>query len=286
MFSRAILAIKRRLPGPRSPKLVLSQQELTAVVAAAVKEAYAAAPIRIDIADIMAQLNTSAVEGAVRNYLTRNNRFVYTLTERNRRAARDTFDFIDAHMRSALLALDQFSVIESHKEEIAGLGGNILDLGVYKGGSTRNLARIFPDRIIHGFDSFEGLPEDWSHARKGSFGDVKGILPNMPANVRLYKGWFDDTLPVWAKEHGDETISLLRVDCNIYSSTKTIFRELGNLLRPGSWICFDELIGYYGWQDHEYKAFMEFVDETGYRYEYISYGLTYTLARLGQKENG
>lgn len=67
-------------------------------------------------------------------------------------------------------------------------------------------ARIFPDQTIHGFDSFEGLPEDWSHVLKGAFGEIKGALPD---NVRLYKGWFEDTLPEWFKLHGDKPISLL-----------------------------------------------------------------------------
>src|SRR3546814_7951344 len=85
----------------------------------------------------------------------------------------------------------QMDVIASKRSEISSLDGYILDLGVYKGSSTRALARIFHDQVIHGFDSFEGLPEDWSHVLKGAFGDVKGILPDMPENVRLYKGWLD-----------------------------------------------------------------------------------------------
>jgi len=102
----------------------------------------------------------------------------------------------------------------------------------------------------------------------------------MPENVILYKGWFDETLPVWDKAQDERPISLLRVDCDIYSSTKTIFDTLGHRLKSGSWICFDELIGYYGWQDHEYKAFMEFIGQSGHSYDYVAYGLTYTLVRL------
>lgn len=43
---------------------------------------------------------------------------------------------------------------------------------------------------------------------------------------------------------------------------------------------FDEYIGYRTWEEHEYKAFMEFVDETGFEFEYVAYGLTYTILRL------
>ena len=207
-------------------------------------------------------------------------RWFANLAERNRRTAVSTSDFIDATMPSAVFKLDQFAVLRSKRVEITRLDGQILDLGVYKGESTRGLAELFPDATIHGFDSFEGLPGDWSIALAGHFGDVAGRLPEVPANVRLYKGWFSDTLPPWSVRHAGHAISLLRVDCDIYSSTKTVFDVLGPMLRPGSWILFDELIGYQGWQDHEYRAFEEFLDESGLGCEYVAYGLTYVLVKL------
>ena len=202
------------------------------------------------------------------------------LSERNRRAAASTFDFVDAEMPEALFSVNQFDVISSKAAEMMELDGQILDLGVYKGGSTRALARIFPDRVIHGFDSFEGLPGDWAHVLKGDFGDIKGVLPDMPDNVKLYKGWFDDTLPLWLEGHRDRPISILRVDCDIYSSTVTIFEVLRDLIVPGTWIVFDELIGYRGWEHHEHKAFQEFLARTGHTVHYVAHGLTYTIARL------
>ena len=106
------------------------------------------------------------------------------------------------------------------------------------------------------------------------------MLPAMPDNVELHKGWFDDTLPVWLQNHGDTIISLLRVDCDLYSSTKTCLDVLKPLIRSGTWIVFDELIGYRGWEYHEYKAFMEFIEDTGFEFEYVAYGLTYTIVHL------
>jgi hypothetical protein len=52
---------------------------------------------------------------------------------------------------------------------------------------------------------------------------------------------------------------------------------LGSLIKSGTWIVFDELIGYRGWKDHEYKAFMEFQAETGIEFEYVAFGLTYAM---------
>ena len=41
-----------------------------------------------------------------------------------------------------------------------GTGLN-LEFGVFKGVTISAVAKARPDLIFHGFDSFEGLPEDW-----------------------------------------------------------------------------------------------------------------------------
>jgi hypothetical protein len=240
-----------------------------------------AAPVQIDVAHFVKELSSGKLNQSLVHLFTWNHRWIAQLAERNRRTAVSTYDFIEAEMQTALFTINQMEVISAKRDELIELDGQILDLGVYKGASTRALARIYPEREIHGFDSFEGLPGDWSHVMKGDFGDVNGMLPDMPENVKLYKGWFDDTLPEWIKHHSDSPISILRVDCDIYSSTKTIFDVLEPLIVEGTWIVFDELIGLRGWEQHEHKAFMEFIDRTGFEYRYVAYGLTYTIVRLG-----
>lgn len=254
-------------------------QELKEAVKQALIEVLGEAQLKIDVADAVTQLSRTA-RMPVRNYLIGEHRFVDFLKERSRRAASQTFDFVDTDMRDALFHMDQFLVIRSRAEEIGATGDTILDFGVYKGASTRALASVFPNHAIHGFDSFEGLPEDWNHALKAAFSDAGGKIPDAPDNVRFHKGWFDDTAPAWAAANRRAKIALLRVDCDIYSSTKTIFDSIGPMLGSGSWICFDELIGYYGWQGHEHKAFEEFLQSRSLKAEYVAYGLTYAIARI------
>ena len=225
-------------------------------------------------------MSSGAVNGDIVHLFQWNHRWVELLKERNRRAAKDTYDFIDKEMPNAIFCKDQFEFINSKCKDIISKNEHILDLGVYKGASTRRLANIFPDSVIHGFDSFEGLPGDWSHVLAGTFNDIKGLLPDMPENVILYKGWFEDTLPKWKEKYSNGNISLLRIDCDIYSSTKTIFNTLENMIDENTWIVFDELIGYKGWRNHEHKAFMEFIEKTGFKYEYLAYGLTHAIVRI------
>lgn len=101
----------------------------------------------------------------VRPY-TWNHRWVALLSENHRLTAVEVDEFIDSEMPNALFCINRLEIIESQREATAEVDGWILDLGIYKGAGTHALARIFPGASIHGFDSFEGLPVDWSHAMR------------------------------------------------------------------------------------------------------------------------
>jgi len=146
-----------------------------------------------------------------------------------------------------------------------------LEFGVYKGDSINRLAALRPDLNWYGFDSFEGLPEAWTlGAKKGSF-EVGGVLPPVRDNVTLIKGFFKQSLPLFVNQHRHEKVSFLHVDCDLYSATKTIFDQIGDMLQPGCIIVFDEYFNYPGWEDCEYKAFAEYTSQTGCAFEYIAY---------------
>src|SRR5690606_1350909 len=94
---------------------------------------------------------------------------------------------------------------------------------------------------VHGFDSFEGLPEVWHHEPRGSY-TTKGVIPTMPENVELHVGWFEDTLPEFLAGN-DQPVRFINIDCDIYSSTKTVLDSLASRIVHGSVIVFDEYIG-------------------------------------------
>jgi hypothetical protein len=172
------------------------------------------------------------------------------------------------HMRGAIPSSDEHEVLLCAIDR-AARNGLFLEFGVWSG-KTINLTAERVNGPVHGFDSFEGLPEDWKHDyRKGVF-HTNGKLPSVRPNVQLHVGWFKDTLPKFVAEHRD-ALAFLHIDCDLYSSTKTVFEFLGGRLRPGSVIVFDEYFNYPGWRTHEYLAFQEMVQQRALRYRYLAY---------------
>lgn len=148
--------------------------------------------------------------------------------------------------------------------------GLVMEFGVRHGNTLRQIASLVNQKV-HGFDSFEGLPEVWHHEPKGSY-TTKGIIPVMPKNVELHVGWFEDTLPKFL-ESNDQKVRLINVDCDIYSSTKTVLDLLASRIAPGTIIVFDEYIGNEHWREDEFKAFQEAVTKYNWCYEYLSFSI-------------
>lgn len=154
--------------------------------------------------------------------------------------------------------------------ENADLDGLVLEFGVFNGKSIRQIASMVEGEV-HGFDSFEGIPEKWNHEPKGSY-STHNQMPEVPANVTLHKGWFEDSIPVFmAQLPRLEPIRFMNVDCDLYSSTKVIFDFLGKQIVPGTVIVFDEYIGYPTWKEDEFRAFNEAVENYGWQYDILCF---------------
>lgn len=196
---------------------------------------------------------------------------------------------------------------------------------------------------FHGFDSFEGLPEDWINGqvgvddkpfhKRGAFDtggqspdidnlvnhrlklrnhggnntnritttnttetqtetDIDSTSPsslvavttttNMTTmrtldNVQFHKGWFHETLPPFLNDLNaeDQPIAFVHADADLYTSTLTFLKMMceRKLFRKGSIIVFDEFWNYPNWENGEYKAWNEIVDQFGLdsKYEYFGY---------------
>ena len=145
--------------------------------------------------------------------------------------------------------------------------GLFLEFGVYNGASINILSKLKPDKIFHGFDTFTGLPEDWDMGHKkiraGSFSLER--LPEVEKNVILHKGLFDKSITEWMKNY-KEKISFINIDCDLYSSTKTVLEKLNSQIVKNTIIRFDDLLPsplrpYPNWQQGEWRALSEWVDQ-------------------------
>jgi len=132
------------------------------------------------------------------------------------------------------------------------------EFGVELGRSAFFFSHYLPkDGQFYLFDSFQGLPEDWALSDDNIRpGDSWACEPPTFDDERLIivPGWFDDTLP-HAPMAGP--LSLLHIDCDVYSSTKTVLERLDEQIVTGTVILFDELWGYPNWRNGEYKALQE-----------------------------
>lgn len=182
-------------------------------------------------------------------------------------AARSSAQYFNAHMSAAkqFLRLGRFLRYCVDQTSHRNL---FLEFGVFSGRSINIIAKETPDAEVYGFDSFEGLPERWREGfETGAFARTE--LPEVHPNVKLIKGWFDETLPEFASKLSSP-VGFLHIDCDLYSSTKTIFRELGPHFADEVIIAFNEYLNYPGWEQHEFKAFQEFIHSSEFEYEYIA----------------
>tara|TARA_A100001037_G_scaffold240413_1_gene220317 strand:+ start:279 stop:1475 length:1197 start_codon:yes stop_codon:yes gene_type:complete len=152
----------------------------------------------------------------------------------------------------------------------------ICEFGVGAGHTLQKIKEQFPTgKTIVGFDSFEGLPENWiPEWRKGSFSQG-GEIPKevLGENVSIIKGLFSDTVPKFFEttDFKDVELLLLHIDCDLYRSTKDVLGDgLATTLKENKffmssevplYVAFDELIDYPTYEDHEIKALYEFLNE-------------------------
>jgi|SRR5215813_9004500 len=184
------------------------------------------------------------------------------------KAAEESTEYAAEHMRGAVWFNSRNPFLQACVRAVARRPGDVLEFGVWEGKSI-NIIAAETKAAIFGFDSFEGLPEDWKghQVQAGGF-STGGKLPTVPAHVSFYKGWFKDTIPQYMRDR-NEPISFMYIDCDLYSSTKTVLELLADRITAGTVIGFDEYYNYPNWREGEFKAFREFIDATGRSYEYM-----------------
>lgn len=156
--------------------------------------------------------------------------------------------------------------------------GKYLEFGVFNGSSIGSMylarEKAGVGMPLFGFDSFEGLPEGSENEDGGVWrrGDYKCSFEEMeqsliqrgidPHKIQWVKGLFQETLtPETAEVCGINNPGIVFVDCDTYSSSKSVLDFVGPFISKPTIICFDD------WKlndldlqgEGEYKSFNEFL---------------------------
>ncbi len=156
---------------------------------------------------------------------------------------------------------DKTVVYEDMLALVTGEHPVYLEFGVWEGLSLRWWVEHLdnPNARFVGFDSFEGLPEQWRpDYPPGTF--AVGQPPMIDDDrVSFQVGWFNETLPKFEIPEHDQLV--VNIDCTLYSSTATVLEAVEPHLRAGDLIYFDELPEY----DHELRALLEHLERIDLR---------------------
>lgn len=119
---------------------------------------------------------------------------------------------------------------------------------------------------FYGFDTFDGLPEDWGPFKKGSFSNANELPVINDDRGKFYKGLFQQTVPSFVKELDNTKRNVLMMDADLYSATLYALTSLAPYLKKGDIIFFDEFVV----PTHEFKAFLDFTQSYYIKLELIA----------------
>jgi O-methyltransferase len=173
-----------------------------------------------------------------------------------------------------------FSARIKHLEQLSlyiylkNIVGSIAEVGVFRGEFSHHINRLFPDRRLYLFDTFEGYDRrdfDLEKTNNEVFDEfltgaeainrladtsvelVLGKLPNLQ-NVVIKKGYFPSTFDL-----KDEVFSFVFLDLNLYQPTIEGLKIFYPLMSKGGIILVHDY--FYGTQNGVYNAVNEFLEE-------------------------
>lgn len=180
----------------------------------------------------------------------------------------NSYNYFKKYFKSSILLKNANDIrdysIKRAKEQDISNKFYYIEFGVYDGTSINFFSKHVSN--IYGFDSFDGLREDWT----GNFGfakghfDLKSKLPKVNKNVTLIKGLVQDTLDDFI--HKDLQINFIHMDLDTYESSLFVLKKIKPYLCKNSIILFDQLHNFEGWDTGEFKALKEVFKDDEYKF--------------------
>jgi len=153
--------------------------------------------------------------------------------------------------------------------------GDYLEFGCHSGWGLYIFHKLIKFRKLEqmrlfAFDSFEGFPEitgtdSYLNYKKGmlaySYKDFQIVQKvNRMNDVIPIKGFFESVLTdELINQHEMKYAAIVFIDCDLYSSTKTVLEFIKNMLQTGTIVIFDDYWLFRGDKNRgEQKALLEF----------------------------
>jgi len=170
----------------------------------------------------------------------------------------------------------------SQQEELQNSSIDYFEFGVCGGHSFRwwlEHNKNAQSRFF-GFDTFEGLPEDFGPFGKGTMAVAMESLNITDPRASFYKGLFQDTLIPFLEKYQNGKRKLIHMDADIFSATIFSLSQLYRVLNDGDIIFFDE----FAVPKHEFMAFKIFTESFYVNYEVIAAANNYLFLAIKIKK--
>jgi predicted O-methyltransferase YrrM len=137
---------------------------------------------------------------------------------------------------------DRLRVIAESVRRTEECPGEMAECGAYRGGSAKVIATVCPQKKLHVFDTFAGLPADEVLAGCHKAGDFTADRREVDeflggSNVEIHQGFFPDT----ARGLEDRTFSFVHLDMDLYESTRAALEFFWPRIAPGGVIVLDDV---------------------------------------------
>ena len=140
-----------------------------------------------------------------------------------------------------LLTHDRLARLRTAVRETAHLSGDLAELGCMKGGSALAMISACPEKTIHIFDTFAGLPADCDGGGPFKRGDFRATQEEVRAtlaghNAELHPGFFPDS----TRGVPERNYACCHFDGDLEASCDAFVRYFWPRLLPGGRLLFDD----------------------------------------------
>jgi O-methyltransferase len=169
------------------------------------------------------------------------------------------------------------------QEKIDTTAIDYLEFGVSSGASFKYWLNKNnnADSRFYGFDTFEGLPENFGPFGKGSMANSIESLGITDKRVTFYKGLFQDTLIPFLENYPNQKRKMIHMDADIFSATLFTLSQLHRFLKKDDIIIFDELAV----PTHEFMALDIYTKSFYPEFEVIAAANNYMFVALKIKKD-